>query len=571
MLANITSVFYYCRFSRTCRQLARITLLSQLLLLLAACSGGSGSSAEPISVDISGTVRYEDKQYGRYGFTGVTGFKAVRYSIVELVDTYDEIIDSTVTDESGYYALSGTGVELRVRVLAQLDSSVGASVSINNHSGNLYSVSYDLLAEDGDVVDIDIELDSGMAGAFNMLDVYAASTQFIRELTNASMPDLNVFWQDKSSRYGTYYCFTSRTSSSCPRGRGIYILGGKSSGGDTDHFDDDVLLHEYAHYLETMVGAQDSPGGIHYLTETDQDLRLSWSEGLGGFFPVAVKTWMAANHPELLSLAPGLATTYFIDTYGSYVGISMNLDNPTSYFCYGGGASACFSYSSSEIAVAKILIGVMNEFGVQAIWDIYSNHMARGTSLPSTLETFWDGWMAQRAPSADELANLSAVFNERRVYYQEDGFEMDNVIGVSRKLDSCPDDSCDSEQHYLYHQDLNNDKDLVAFDARPSQTYFIETMDLSNAADTYLRILDSNGNVAYDAYGQLMVNDNRPGTVFCGPYDNPCRIRNDDLTLSSELYFKPKKGGTYYVEVTASPSRPTSSGRYGTYSLQISH
>ena len=101
-----------------------------------------------------------------------------------------------------------------------------------------------------------------------MLDVYASATQFIRELSNAPMPELNVYWQNKSNSYGTYYCFTNRYSRSCPQGKGIYILGGRSSGGgDTDHFDDDVLWHEYAHYLEGMVGAQDSPGGTHYLTE----------------------------------------------------------------------------------------------------------------------------------------------------------------------------------------------------------------------------------------------------------------------------------------------------------------
>ena len=546
-----------------------------LLSILTACSGSSGGSAEYMNIDISGTISYEDKQYGRYGFNGNTDFKAVRFAVVELVDANDDIVVTTKTDESGYYELSGSGHDLRVRVLAQLDASVGTTVSVNDHSGNLYSATHHIdleeLGEDG-VVDIAIDVVANIVGAFNMLDVYASATQFVRELSNAPMPELNVYWQNKSNSYGTYYCFTSRVSRSCPQGKGIYILGGRSSGGgDTDHFDDDVLLHEYAHYIEGMVGAQDSPGGTHYLTENDQDLRLTWSEGLGAFFPAAVKTWLTENNPDLLSTASGLASTYFIDTYGTYVGISIDVDNPTAYYCYGAN-NDCFSYSSSEIAVAKVLIGVMKEFGTQAIWDVYSSYMARGTSLPATLETFWDGWIAQRAPSSDELENLKAVFNERLVYYEEDGFEMDNEIGLySSKLDSCPDDNCDGETHHLYHQDLHSDKDHVAFDARPGRTYLIETMNLSNAADTYLRILDADGNVVVDSTGTLMVNDNRPGTVFCGPYDNPCRIRNDDLTLSSELTFKPSRGGTYFAEVTASPYRPASSGRYGTYTLQISH
>ena len=418
-------------------------------------------------------------------------------------------------------------------------------------------------------IDIDLNHDSDIVGAFNMLDVFTSSTQFVRQLSNSPMPALNAYWQNMNSSYGTYYCFGNRKSNSCPQGKGIYVLGGRSSGGDTDHYDDDVLFHEYAHYVEGMVGAQDSPGGVHYLTENDQDLRLTWSEGLGGFFPVAVKTWLAQNHPHLLSSAENLPTSYFIDTYGSYVGISINMNDPNTIFCPGGGD--CYVYSSSEVAVAKILIGLMDEFGIQAIWDTYASYMSSGTALPATLETFWDGWMSQRVPAIDELTAVKNIFNEREVFYQEDSFEMDNQIGAFRKSSVCLDSLCDGETHYLYYQDLDNDRDLVAFDANKNMTYQIETVDLSNGADTYIRILDEVGDLVYDTYGMAMVNDNRPGTTFCGPYDNPCRVHNDNTMLSSKLSFSPVANGTYYIEVTTSSSKPAAAGRYGTYTLQISH
>ncbi|WP_455199760.1 hypothetical protein, partial [Kaarinaea lacus] len=230
-----------------------------------------------------------------------------------------------------------------------------------------------------------------------------------------------------------------------------------------------------------------------------------------------------------------------------------------------------YIYSSSEVAVVKILIGLMNEFGMQAIWDTYANYMAKGTALPATLETFWDGWISQRAPDSEELAVLQTVFNDRKVFYQKDIFEMDNFLGVFRKLSVCDELVllCDAETHYLYHSNTSSDRDLVAFDAEKGRNYFIETVNLSNGADTYIRILDASGNPVFDTYGQLMVNDNRPGTEFCGRYDNPCRVHNDDEMLSSELSFIPEITGTYYVEVTSSSSRPAAAGRYGTYALQI--
>jgi hypothetical protein len=111
---------------------------------------------------------------------------------------------------------------------------------------------------------------------------------------------------------------------------------------------------------------------------------------------------------------------------------------------------------------------------------------------------------------------------------------------------------------------------MVAFDAHPGNSYFIETLDLSNGADTYIRVLDSSGSLVFDSSGKAMTNDDRPGTVYCGDYDNSCRIHNDDLMLSSELTFTPKTGGTFYVEVTTSKTKAAAAGRYGTYTLQIS-
>jgi len=559
--------------SKSINNVAQV-ILAVSLLMLVACSGGSGGSGTAgasgavQALQVSGVIQFEDKEYGAYGFNGNTQFKPVRFAVVDLVDANNAIIDTTITDESGNYSLTGSGSNPRLRVLAQTDASVGAVIKIHDHNGNVYAVSHEL-GDDEALVDLNIDAESDVAGAFNMLDVFTSSSEFVNQLSNAPMPDLNAYWQVKSNRYGTYYCSSNYRSGSCPQGKGIYILGGRTSGGDSDHYDDDVLFHEFAHYIEGMVGAQDSPGGVHYLTENDQDLRLTWSEGLGGFFPAAVKSWMAQNRPELLSIANELPVTYFVDTYGSTAGISIDMADPNPLFCPWG--RDCYVYSSSEVAVVKVLIGLMNEFGMQAIWDTYANYMAKGTVLPATLETFWDGWISQRAPGSEELTALQAVFNERKVFYQLDGFEMDNFLGVFRKLSVCGDLdwTCDTETHYLYHSNTSSDKDLVPFDAVKGKSYFVETLELSNGADTHIRILDASGNLAFDISGKAMSNDNRPGTEFCGRYDNPCRVHNDDEMLSSELNFNPAITGTYYVEVTSSSRRPAAAGRYGTYALQI--
>ncbi|NOZ54040.1 MAG: hypothetical protein GXP08_13075 [Gammaproteobacteria bacterium] len=538
-----------------------------ITLTLSGCSGSSGNNASGEPVSISGTIRYEDKEYSRSGFTGNTALKAVRYAVVDLVDYNDVVVASTLTDSQGDYHVTGAGINLRVRVLAETGQNVGARITIHDYDGNVYAVSRDVTGSGDLIVDVDVITDNDISGAFNMLDVFTAATEYITSFSTALLPAVNTYWAPKRSRYGTYFCPSRGKGGPCPQGKGIYILGGGSSGGDTDQYDDDVLYHEYGHYIESAINVHDSPGGIHYLTENDQDLRLAWSEGWGGFFPLAVKSWLQENNDSVLSIAEGLAPTYFVDTYGSGVGISIDMANPNPLFC--PSRQDCFVYSSSEIAVIKVLNSLLSEFGMQAIWDVYANYMARGTSLPATLETFWDGWLQQRAPAADEMDTLKRIFSERLVFYQEDRFEADNTITALRKMSVCQQANCEGEKHYLFQGDLAVDKDLIAFDAKVGSTYRIETINLSNGADTYLRVLDANGSQVFDLSGQILANDDRPGTVYCGAFDNPCRIHNNDVMLSSVLSFAPSATDTYYVEVTTSLSKPAAAGRYGTYTLQI--
>ena len=555
----------------------RLLLVVLIVMSLNACSGSDDEGQVQV-VNMAGKVQYEDREYSRYGFNGNTSFKAVRFATLDLVDKFNNIIDSTTTDETGNYALSGSGLELRVRILAETDSSAGAEISVTDYNGSVYAVSHNLVAgPDGSsaaqdsaeptIEDLYISLDSPVVGAYNILDVLTNATQFVSQFTPNTLPNLQVTWQNKANRYGTYYCKSSRASSSCPNGKGIYLLGGTSSGGDSDHFDDDVIYHEYAHYVEEMLGISDSPGGVHYLTENDQDIRLSFSEGWGGFLPGAVKAWLAENQPQLLSSAPELAPTYFIDTYGSIAGISINVADPNVLYCPGG--RDCFVYSTSEISVAKILNGVMSEFGMEGIWQTMAYYMGSGSSYPSSLETFWDGWMVQRVPADDEKMLLTNIFSERKVNFQHDSFESDNYVGLLRKMSVCVESVCDGEEHFLYQGDLSKDKDLIAFDVEAGFNYVVETVNLSNGADTYIRILNSFGSLVYDSGGRPLVNDDRPGTVYCGPYDNPCRIHNNATMLSSRVDFTPQTSGSYYAEVSTSSAKPSAAGRYGTYSLQI--
>ena len=277
------------------------TLLAVFLfaLNLTACEK---DTLEPVDVSVSGEILYEDKELDISGTTGKTKMQAVRYAFVDLVDVDDAILDTSVTDEQGYYQLKGKGAGLSVRVVAATSFTAGTMVRISDYKGNTYAVTKDLEQVNGEQqLDISINMKSKISGVYNMLDVFTNAVELIGSVSSKEMPVVNAFWEPQKSQYGTYFCPNDTKWGSCPQGKGMYLLGGRANGGDTDEYDDDVLWHEFGHYLESYVGVQDSPGGSHYLTENDYDLRLSWSEGWGGFFPTAVKRWLAETNPGRLS------------------------------------------------------------------------------------------------------------------------------------------------------------------------------------------------------------------------------------------------------------------------------
>lgn len=534
--------------------------------LLSGCGGDSASSSKTTSVSISGTVQYEDREYSYSGFTGNTMYKSARYAVVDLVDDLGNVVDTTVTDEQGRYDLAGSGANLYIRVISMTSEAAGSTIEVSDYSGAVYAVRRYAQEHSDGVLDFDIPYQDRIAGAFNILDVYTNASLFASELSNSPLPALKVHWQPGSSRYGTYFCQSDSLGNSCPQGKGIYLLGGSSTGGDTDEYDDDVLYHEYAHYLEAVFAIQDSPGGRHYLTDNDNDLRLAWSEGLGGFFPGAIKSWLRENHPDRLSIHSSNIDTYFVDTVGTTAAISIDMANPSRMFCLWG--EDCFVYSSSEVAVAKVLHGLRETFGVQSVVDVLSGYMSSGTVHPSSLESFWDGWIQQRSPDDQELSSLHSILQDRLIYYQKDSYESDDDREHTRKATVCDSQDCSGELHFLYNGN-ESDVDLVSFDAQSGRSYLIETVDLSNGADTYIRILDNMQNVVVDNNGQIMVNNDRPETTYCYTYDNPCRIHNDDAMLSSSLVFSPNQSATYYIEIKTSPGKPAAAGRYGTYTVRI--
>ncbi|MBI5141019.1 MAG: PPC domain-containing protein [Nitrospirae bacterium] len=528
------------------------------------------SPSEPFS--LSGRIRYADKEYGMGGFTGSTSLKAVRFARIEAYSVnafgMEQVVASGETGADGSYLLAIAGItgNLRMRVFASTGAGTPMTINVNDTDGNLYAVSSStgissesvatLVRSAGDTLpfDFDIPLDNGADPAFNLLDIYTAASEFIESLAlSKPLPsELRIFWGFGSAK-GTWYCSDSDPVY-CPMGSGAYILGGNADGsGDTDHFDDDVNLHEFGHFIAKTYSVDESPGGDHSFTETDLDLRMAFSEGWGDFFQTAVKTWLKLNRPDVLSISDGTALTAYIDTYEHLAQIAIDIGSLPS-----SAAGDPYVYSSNEIAVANILLNVMNSFGMDAIWGVIQNYFP-ATANRKNLEAFWDGILQTAAPDQAGRTQLETIFSNRRVYYIEDSYEADNAISTDMRAI----EFSKGEGHYLYRADGLADKDVVAFTAAAGKNYTIQTYCLKNGADSYLALYDSSGTVIAENDDDASLIGIPSGVSYLG-----CSV--DRFTAyASRITFSPAASGVYYAEVKTSPAPLAFAGRYGTYSLRV--
>lgn len=168
-------------------------------------------------------------------------------------------------------------------------------------------------------------------GAFNIMYNILLANEFIRAYIgkddDTAFTDPNkwwvadkvtVYWKAGFNPYSYYGSPNSPLSFYSPGERKLYILGGVNGdvkNADTDHFDDSVILHEYAHFLEDVYGNSASPGGSHNGNFVI-DARLAWSEGWANYFQAAVLSGTTTGTQDTLPTGNNTKYRYYVDTRG---------------------------------------------------------------------------------------------------------------------------------------------------------------------------------------------------------------------------------------------------------------
>lgn len=272
--------------------------LASVLFVLAACDSPDPTD-DSVACDVptgmvEGRVRYEDRVFDRTGFTGELALLPARNVRVALVDDTGATIIESDTDGEGRFTLPHCApADARVTVRAFAAASVGVQrLRVVDNALDVHAVESAPADASADV-ELVAEADAGIGGAFNILDVASTGLEFLASRLDTAGPRLTLHWeagQEMATRYST---------------NDIY-LGGQVE--DTDEYDDDIILHELAHYVvESFVPAHAIGGLAH--RDRQVSPAIAYGEGSPYFFAAMVqgRSWYIdtfADAVRLIDLEP---------------------------------------------------------------------------------------------------------------------------------------------------------------------------------------------------------------------------------------------------------------------------
>jgi len=501
-------------------------------------------SPSPGSADlnISGHAFYEDKPYDQNGFTKELVNTPIRQAVVELIaiDGFTTLASGTTTDE-GAYQFSQIKNDTRrggvyIRVLAKTGDESFNPIAILDDAKNQSSLAVqgpplndttnDSFPSSQIIADA-----SGIGGAFNILDMFLKGSAFIQKIDGCAppiikckLPLLTTYWK-RGVASGTFY---DSTSNAISINGGLTQSGTTVVTGDTDEYDDAIILHEYGHFVAVRLAHDDSPGDTHTFSDNTQDIRLSWSEGWATFFSGTV-----------------LGNPLIVDTKDQGTSFKFDIETFVAF------------YTTSEAAVSGILWDFFDAIpqdddpattiGFDKIWKAFT-----GIVGSATMESFAIELMRQNPERVDAI---QAILLGRKIEMSPDTAEAQGEVSLL----------LNKSQHHTLYQSVANpflDDDMIPFSVTAGQTYSIKTLLLTNGADTFLTIEDS-GSV-------LLQNDNADGKTYVVHCDalSPCPL-NNGKTLASSISFQSQMTRQLFARVKRSPNAPDSTGITGSYDIQI--
>jgi len=238
------------------------------------------SSLSLEAIEISGTVHYERvhaKNSGSSSFLDYSDItqETAKQVVVLAIDRSNNLVDSTSTNNQGNYTLSNipSNSDIKIRVYAKMEKPNRWNIKVidNSNSDALYGMdgSFSNSGFSNSVRNLTAPASNKTSPPFAILDsIYLAMNKIYAVDSTVNFPALKVNWSVNNINTGTYY-----------DGLDNIVLQGDQQG-DSDEYDDHIVIHEWGHYFEKNFSRADNIGGAHGSNE-HVDIRVAFGEGFG--------------------------------------------------------------------------------------------------------------------------------------------------------------------------------------------------------------------------------------------------------------------------------------------------
>lgn len=487
-------------------------------------------SAVASPVTITGTATFQwRKTFGNLIAGGLGSIEAttkpIRRAEVRAKNAAGTVVQCGVTDGSGNFSLDLPGntgtytIEVNSRALNDY-----AKVSVLNKPefNQFYTITTTVASSSttsvGTMTAPASTSANVIAGAFNILDQIVDANAYLKTNvgtgTCSSMgcteinvaPKVNAYWV-AGFNPGSYVGTSSGLSFYLPGYSRLFILGGingNTTESDTDHFDNSIILHEFAHFLEDQVFKSDSPGGSHD-GQSVIDPRLAWSEGWGNFFQAAVRN--SADYVDSQGNSDGSTSLIFDADIEDSTNNSYDDPKP-------GGSDLSKGYGTNgegnfrEFSVSRVLwdsIDTVNDSesitgGFPELWSVVTNQSwgwlaskwkFRSLGLFHKLQSAMGG----SATDWSSIRTLERQINSRREYAQYVTPDA-SCADANYYVNIDPDSAVSGNPNTDYFE--NYDFYHLALTSALSGTLVLEYQDLDSSStkiDLDIRILDSDGRI----------------------------------------------------------------------------
>ncbi len=232
------------------------------------------------AIEISGTIHYERVHPQNSGASSFLNYSDItqetaKQVLVIAIDRSGNLINSTSTDDQGRYILSNipSNSDIKIRVYAKMEKTNQWDVKVINNSNNnaLYGIEGNFVNSgfSNSVRNLTATASSKNAPPFAILDsIYLAMSKVHAVDSTVNFPLLKINWSVNNINTETYY-----------DGLDNIVLQGDQQG-DSDEYDNHIVIHEWGHFFERIFSRADNIGGAHGANE-HLDIRVAFGEGFG--------------------------------------------------------------------------------------------------------------------------------------------------------------------------------------------------------------------------------------------------------------------------------------------------